>query len=83
MSIRFAELPASHTTANAWEAESEALRANPGQWAHFEEFDGWTTTQKTNLVGNIKHGRLKAFREGVFEARCIKGQIWARFTGDA
>ena len=83
MSIRFAELPAGRTTANAWGAEADALRANPGQWAHFEEYDDMTTTQRTNLAGNIKRGALKAFKDGTFEARVIKGELWVRFVGDA
>ena len=83
MSIRFAELPAGRTTPLAWGEEAEALRTHPGQWAHFEDADTLTTGAKGSLVNNIKRGVLKAFNGGRFEARVIKGQVWARFVGDA
>ncbi len=83
MSIRFAELPTSRTTVAAWGEEAAALRANPGQWAHFEEVDDKSTADKGTLAHHIKRGKLKAFRDGVFEARVIKGQLWVRFVGES
>ena len=82
MSIRFAELPAGRAS-SAWSEEADALRSNPGQWAHFEDYDAKSTSDRTNLTQNIKRGNLKAFKEGRFEARVIKGQVWARFIADA
>ena len=83
MSIRFADLPSGRTSRNAWGEEAAALRANPGKWAHIEDYDENTQAQKGSFTQGIKSGRLKAFRGGNFDAKVIKGQVWVRFIGDA
>ena len=83
MSIRFAELPEGRGTSNgAWREEAETLRNNPGKWAHIENYDDRPSAHKATLAGNIKAGRIKAFRDGTFEARVIEGQVWARFVSE-
>lgn len=83
MSIRFAELPAGRTTGKAWGEEASALRANPGKWAHFEDFDTASTSKTGSFAQQIKGGKLKAFQNGTFEAKVIRGQVWARFVGES
>ena len=83
MSIRFEELPKGHGVRGVWGEEAEAFRANPGKWAHIEDYDDRSMSDRCSLVSNIKKGHIKAFRDGTFEARNIKGQVWVRFVGES
>lgn len=83
MNITFGELPAARTTSGAWVEEALALRTNPGQWAHFPEFDSRPYAHRASFTQSVRSGRIKAFRSGQFEARVIKGQVWARYVGES
>lgn len=80
--MMFMELPDERTTLGAWEKEAAALRDNPYEWAHFDEYDGAKPSARATFASHVRRGDLKAFRPaGDFETRTIKGQVFVRYVG--
>ena len=60
-----------------WAEWAEALKANPGQWARFDEVK--TSTHQNAIVT----GRLKDFRPaGAFEAITRQKVLFIRYVGE-
>jgi hypothetical protein len=83
MAVTFEELPPhqrskTDPTKLKYAAEAAELVANPGNWAKIKEFDNVPAAGA--FAFNIRHGKLRAFAGGGFEATIRGNVVYARFV---
>jgi hypothetical protein len=64
---------------DVWVEEATRLRARPGEWAYLGE--RISEAAAAMLASGIRHGTLKAFRDGEYEARSTGTAVYARYVG--
>lgn len=62
-----------------WEEIRSAVDSAEGAWVPIE-YPGSTRSRLSQNVHKIKHGQIKTFRQGVYEATQRDGKLWIRKT---
>lgn len=60
-----------------WGPIAAELRSRPGQWARL---DNVGRNPRANVT-HINRGRMAFAPAGTFEAKVVRGELWARYVG--